>query len=774
MAFLQPDEIRRVESDVRALAVKRFGLRVRRSADSSAIPRKQDGSSAARVEKRPDSREADVRQALAARRMAVLNASAVLTRKGKGADDGNGNPSLRRDEESVVKILREIPPGAYRRLNGLRRLFRRLSGAESRNGMGKARTEETVGNTRSDLPPEKEYTGKCGGLRLRGMNRVSLPGQPLVTVIVVVLNEVENLRRTLDSVRSQTYGNIELVVIDGGSARPTLDVLKQFEDAIDIWRSEPDGGIYDAMNKGVELAGGEWICFLNCGDCFYRNDTVQTVFDRDIREADFIYGHTDFLGGDFRGVVKAWDFSILWKTMIFTHQSLFTRRSILKSRPFDTSFRICADFDLIYESWASGKKFLNSDTIIASFHPRFLRDEPVPDGFGEVAGRSASPPRSPVPRFLLSALLTPLRSRYRFSPTETPEGRRPAMTHSPVGVRMLKTHYPHWGSHTAFNALPGYFDPEAFRVVMNESPLGDRNQIEKTLYRIFLRRWTRDRLREYRWNDWRAECGLFRRSLFGGDVDIIHFLDAEHGMLRLPDWFRKFRKIRSCPKVVAMYHQPPAVLEKIMDGRVAAMADHVVTVAPSQTGAFARFLPPERISTILLGVDTDVFKPAAEKAATGKFRCLGGGVWLRDYPAVIETAKRLAHVKDIEFHLVTSAFKVPSAAGNVFFHQGISDAALLDLYRNCQVLFMPLKDATANTFLLEGSACGLPVVSSDLPSLRTYFPGEEAVLVKNNDPDRFSDVLLGLFRAPEKLARMSRSAVVRARQLSWEKNRQGI
>jgi len=210
-----------------------------------------------------------------------------------------------------------------------------------------------------------------GGLRSTGLQKKSQAGLPLVTVVTVVLNEVKNLERTINSVLQQSYPNIELIVIDGGSAQPTLDVINKFADKIDYWQSEPDRGIFDAMNKGIALASGEWINFLNCGDCFYRNDTVQTVFSQDHKDADFIYGHTDFQGGDFFGVVKAWGFDILWKTMIFTHQSLFSKTEILKKRNFNTNFCICADYDLIYNSWKSGLKFYNSDTVIVSFHPGF-------------------------------------------------------------------------------------------------------------------------------------------------------------------------------------------------------------------------------------------------------------------------------------------------------------------------------------------------------------------------------------------------------------------
>jgi hypothetical protein len=234
-----------------------------------------------------------------------------------------------------------------------------------------ARRSGILERSRPQVDPQEALGGLRGGLRLQGTQKKSRPGQPLVTVVTVVLNETYNLERTLDSVLRQTYANIEIIVIDGGSAQPTMEVIKKYADKIDCWLSEPDRGIFDAMNKGIALAGGDWINFLNCGDRFYRDDTLQTVFSRDFREADFIYGHTDFQGGDFHGPVKAWDLSILWKTMVFTHQSLFSRSAVMKERNFNTAFRICADFDLIYNAWADGLKFFNCNAVIASFHPGF-------------------------------------------------------------------------------------------------------------------------------------------------------------------------------------------------------------------------------------------------------------------------------------------------------------------------------------------------------------------------------------------------------------------
>ncbi len=208
-----------------------------------------------------------------------------------------------------------------------------------------------------------------GGLRLKGYIKKSLPGLPLITVITVVKNDARALEKTLASITEQTYDNIEFIVIDGASTDATPDLIRSQEDRIDYWISEPDNGIYDAMNKGIDLARGDWIDFMNAGDHFYEKNTVETVFSKDYQDADFIYGHTYFLGGDFDGVVKAWSFDILWKTMVFTHQSLFTKAAVLKHRKFDTRFKICADYDIIFSSYMTGLKFFNSDVVIAAFDP---------------------------------------------------------------------------------------------------------------------------------------------------------------------------------------------------------------------------------------------------------------------------------------------------------------------------------------------------------------------------------------------------------------------
>jgi len=116
-----------------------------------------------------------------------------------------------------------------------------------------------------------------GGLRLKGLVKKSYPGKPLITVITVVLNGKKYLEDTILSVVNQTYNNIEYIIIDGGSTDGTLDIIKKYEEEIDYWQSEPDSGIFEAMNKGIKLATGDWIHFLHSDDRYYNDDVLEKV-----------------------------------------------------------------------------------------------------------------------------------------------------------------------------------------------------------------------------------------------------------------------------------------------------------------------------------------------------------------------------------------------------------------------------------------------------------------------------------------------------------------
>ena len=111
-----------------------------------------------------------------------------------------------------------------------------------------------------------------------------------ITIITVVFNASEGIKKTLKSIFSQSYKNIEIIVIDGGSTDGTIDIISDYSQYIDYFISEQDYGIYDAMNKGIRVATGEWICFMNSGDIFYSKDTVSNIFLDLDQKKDIIIG----------------------------------------------------------------------------------------------------------------------------------------------------------------------------------------------------------------------------------------------------------------------------------------------------------------------------------------------------------------------------------------------------------------------------------------------------------------------------------------------------
>lgn len=113
----------------------------------------------------------------------------------------------------------------------------------------------------------------------------------MISVITVVFNDVKGLERTIESVISQTFHSIEFIIIDGGSTDGTLDVIKKYEKYISKWISEPDRGIYDAMNKGVRISTGDWLIMMNAGDVFADKYVVEKVFSYRIPDTiNIVYG----------------------------------------------------------------------------------------------------------------------------------------------------------------------------------------------------------------------------------------------------------------------------------------------------------------------------------------------------------------------------------------------------------------------------------------------------------------------------------------------------
>ena len=113
-----------------------------------------------------------------------------------------------------------------------------------------------------------------------------------VTVITVVYNDVASLRMTIDSVWAQSWKNIEYIIIDGGSTDGTVDIIKEYANRLSYWCSAPDKGVYDAMNKGIGHATGEWICFLNSGDVFSEANSLESMMAVNHEDVDVLYANS--------------------------------------------------------------------------------------------------------------------------------------------------------------------------------------------------------------------------------------------------------------------------------------------------------------------------------------------------------------------------------------------------------------------------------------------------------------------------------------------------
>ena len=195
--------------------------------------------------------------------------------------------------------------------------------------------------------------------------------QPKLSVITIVYNNVKDIERTMLSVLNQTYTNIEYIMIDGLSTDGTLDIIKKYRDKFSKLISEKDEGIYDAMNKGLAAAIGDYVLFMNSGDEFYSADTAGRVFAT-AENADIYYGETDMIDANGQSLGRRRHKApqhFTWRSfkygMSISHQAIYIKRSL--TEPFNRKYELSADIDWILNAAKKARTIVNTRQYVAKY-----------------------------------------------------------------------------------------------------------------------------------------------------------------------------------------------------------------------------------------------------------------------------------------------------------------------------------------------------------------------------------------------------------------------
>jgi glycosyltransferase involved in cell wall biosynthesis len=189
-----------------------------------------------------------------------------------------------------------------------------------------------------------------------------------LSIITINLNNRDGLQKTIDSVISQIFTDYEWIVIDGGSTDGSRELIEQYSDHFAYWCSEPDKGIYNAMNKGIDQAKGEWLQFLNSGDYYYSQNTLLEVFSLSF-QSDIVYGDAMYFWNNKTSPNKYPHFLSLYDlaTMGINHQASFFRSSIFQNNHYDETYIIYADWALNMKLFFDVYSFQHIDQIIVYF-----------------------------------------------------------------------------------------------------------------------------------------------------------------------------------------------------------------------------------------------------------------------------------------------------------------------------------------------------------------------------------------------------------------------
>jgi len=193
----------------------------------------------------------------------------------------------------------------------------------------------------------------------------------VLSVITIVFNNVEDIERTMLSVLNQTYPHIEYIIIDGYSTDGTRDIISKYESRLTKFVCGKDKGIYDAMNKGLALATGDYVLFMNSGDEIYDFNTVEKVFNTEPC-GDIYYGETEMYDKSGQNLGKRRHQApeeFTWRSfkygMSVSHQAIYIRRSLVE--PYDLNYRLSSDIDWIIRAAKKAKSIVNVRMFVAKY-----------------------------------------------------------------------------------------------------------------------------------------------------------------------------------------------------------------------------------------------------------------------------------------------------------------------------------------------------------------------------------------------------------------------
>ncbi|MCE1164874.1 MAG: glycosyltransferase [Bacteroidetes bacterium] len=201
---------------------------------------------------------------------------------------------------------------------------------------------------------------------------ILLSGNPKISIITVVYNNKDNFVKTLECVRALDYPNFEYIVVDGGSTDGTLGIIKENSGFIAKYISEKDNGIYDAMNKGMKLASGDYVWFMNAGDEPAHPGILNDVF-KEVTDGDVYYGDTEMIDADGtsygKKTLKTPPEKLTWKKMIngmvVVHQSLIVRKSLCPD--YDLQYKYISDIDWTIKVLKKSGKVVNIHLVLSRF-----------------------------------------------------------------------------------------------------------------------------------------------------------------------------------------------------------------------------------------------------------------------------------------------------------------------------------------------------------------------------------------------------------------------